>query len=559
MNMMKIVPGLADQLKMKIRICSLGMSLFLLSSHPSWSQSLPLGTPVLENYYRNAQLLGKVDSSISFTIRPLFSAASLQPGQLFDPDSTLQDLSLLAYRGLHQSDNKQFIFQLLPISWQQQYNSKSPYGWNDGVMIPARGYQTMLSAGFFAKIGPFSVQLRPESVYAANRDYDLLDIYGGAPDLPAQFGKGPYSKTSWGQSSIRLTVGPVSLGLSNENLWWGPGMRNSLLMSNHAQGFKHLTLNTVRPIQSPIGSFELQMIGGKLEGSGYSYLDNIPAYAEWRYLSSFAMTYQPRWIPGLFFGLTRSFQNYHSRVKKFADYVPLFRPLQKVNDKNNVTGSDDWDQLASFYARWLFKEAHAEVYVEYGVNDHAYNLRDFIGSPEHSRTYLFGLTKLTELNNRKGEYIRANLEFTQMSQSIDRMVREAGSWYYHGQIAQGYTHKGEVLGAGIGPGGNLQTLSLSWLKGLKTLGFQMERYVHNDDYYKTYIGDLNGFSRKWVDMSLALQGTWNYKNLLLNANMQFINSLNYQWKLKNYQPNSYYIPENDVFNFHGELGLTYRF
>lgn len=533
--------------------------LFSLMLSRTAAQSLPVGTSVLEDYYRNSQLSGKLDPAISFTVRPLFTEASIQRGQLFDPDSTLQDLSWLAYRGLHQSENKQFKFQLLPLSWQQQYNSAHPYGWNDGAMIPARGYQTMLSAGFFAKLGPLSVQIRPGYVYAQNRDYKILDIYGGAPDLPAQFGHGDYSKTNWGQSSIRLTFGPLSLGLSNENLWMGPGMRNSLLMSNHAPGFKHLTLNTVRPVRTPLGSFEMQMIGGKLEGSGYSYLDNIPANAEWRYLSSFVMTYQPRWVPGLFLGLTRSFQNYHSHVKKFADYVPLFTPFQKVNDKNNVTGADDKDQLASFYARWLFKQAHAEVYFEYGVNDHAYNLRDFIDSPEHSRTYLFGLTKLSKLNTREGEYIRANLEFTQMSQSIDRLVREAGSWYYHGLIAQGYTHKGEVLGAGIGPGGNLQSLSLSWLKGLKSLGFQLERYVHNDDYYKASVGDLNGYSRKWVDMSAGLQGTWNYKNLLFNARMQFINSLNYQWKLKNYDAGTYYIPENDVFNFHGDLGITYRF
>jgi hypothetical protein len=481
------------------------------------------------------------------------------PKSTFDPDSTLKKSNWFKYAGNHRDKSSAFNFYILPLSWQQQYNSKSPAGWNDGAMIPARGYQSMISGGFFAKAGPLTIQLRPEYVYAQNRDFETIDLYGGAPDLPAQFGKGTYDRLDWGQSSIRLNVGPMSIGLSNENLWFGPGMRNSLLMSNNARGFKHLTLNTIRPIRSPIGSFEMQLIGAKLEGSGYSYLDQIPEKAEWRYLSTFAMSFQPRWLPGLFVGLTRSFQNYNPQVNTFADYVPLFTPFQKVNDVKNVTGADDKDQLASFFARWIFTKAHAEVYVEYGVNDHAYNLRDFNGSPEHSRTYLFGFSKMTSFKGRDDQFIRTSLEITQLAQSIDRMVREAGSWYYHGQIAQGYTHKGEVLGAGIGPGGNLQTLNVKWIHGLKQLGIQLERYVHNDDYYTNRVGDYKGYSRKWVDLSAALQGRWDYKNLLISAQAQFINSLNYQWKLKNYDPSTFYIPENDVFNFHGKLGISYRF
>jgi len=536
------------------------LSILLLCA-PFWgqSQSLSVGDEILEEYYRNAQLAGQLDSSISFNIRPLFPGNWKKAKSTFDPDSTLKTSNWLIFAANHKNNSSAFKFHILPLSWQQQYNSKSPAGWNDGAMIPARGYQTMISGGFFAKMGPLTIQLRPEYVYAENKNYESLDLYGGAPDLPVRFGNDTHNQLDWGQSSIRLNIGPMSVGLSNENLWFGPGIRNSLLMSNNARGFKHLTLNTIRPIRSPIGSFEMQLIGARLEGSGYSFLDQIPNYAEWRYLSSFAMSFQPRFVPGLFVGLTRSFQSYNPQVKTFADYVPLFTPFQKVNDVNNVTGSDDKDQLASFFARWLFTKAHAEVYVEYGVNDHAYNLRDFNGSPEHSRTYLFGISKMSPFKGRKGQFIRTSLEITQMSQSIDRMVRDAGSWYYHGQIAQGYTHKGEVLGAGIGPGGNLQSLDVKWIHGLKQLGIQLERFVHDDDYYNTRIGELNGYSRKWVDLSLALQGRWDYKNLMISAKAQFINSLNYQWKLKNYDSSTFYIPENDVFNFHGRLGISYRF
>ena len=33
-------------------------------------------------------------------------------------------------------------------------------------MIPNRGYQQLVSFGFFAELGPLSIQFKPESVYA---------------------------------------------------------------------------------------------------------------------------------------------------------------------------------------------------------------------------------------------------------------------------------------------------------------------------------------------------------------------------------------------------------
>ncbi|WP_404877454.1 capsule assembly Wzi family protein, partial [Klebsiella pneumoniae] len=56
----------------------------------------------------------------------------------------------------------------------------------------------------------------------------------------------------------------LSVGISSENLWWGPGIYNSLLMSNNAPGFWHLTFNSRKPLKTPIGDFEWQLIGGKL-------------------------------------------------------------------------------------------------------------------------------------------------------------------------------------------------------------------------------------------------------------------------------------------------------
>jgi hypothetical protein len=186
-------------------------------------------------------------------------------------------------------------------------------------------------------------------------------------------------------------------------------------------------------------------------------------------------------------------------------------------------------------------------------------LRDFAGSPDHGRAYVFGISKLVPIRNKQDEFIEINAEIDQLSESVDRLVRPADGFYQHGAVAQGYTNVGQVLGAGTGSGGNLQSLDISWLKGLGKLGIGFERYEHNADFYNLFIKDLNGQSRRWVDYSLALKGELAYKNLLFSAKIQGIKSLNYQWGMKDYIASEYYIPHNDVFNLHGELGVSFRF
>lgn len=545
-------------------------AILLLGFGKLHAQTLPVGS-VAEDLYRTKQLTGEVAKS-SFSIRPLTTDPT-------EPDSISRKNSLSPGITPYRFAKSSGIIKLLPVSLDLHFNSDHPYGWNDGVMIPSKGLQTVVSAGIFAKLGIFSVQIQPEFLTAQNLPFNGFDFEKSDADLskyyqfysnidaPEQFGTQSYNKVSWGQSSVRLTYGPASIGFSTENLWWGPGIQNSLLLTNNAPGFKHFTLNTTRPVHTPIGAFEGQIIGGWLEESGHSPLVKrttafgsnlyIARRNEKRYLSGLNINYQPKWIPGLSLGFIRTFMAYQSDLKKVGDYVPFFVKLQKeTGDQDDF----DRDQRISLYARWLFQKANAELYFEYGINDNAYNFRDFLGSPDHGRAYIFGLNKLVPLANRDDQFLQINAEINQLSQTIDRTVRPAGSFYQHFGVNQGYTHYGQVLGAGSGTGGNLQTLQINWINKIRKIGFSIQRFEHNMDFYDMYLGDINQLSRKWVDFAVGVNGQWDYKNLVFRTKLQGIQSLNYQWLLKDYVPGDVnYIPHNDVFNFHGEVGVTYRF
>ena len=520
----KVVRGLKKQI-----LCVIILSLFVSFA---FAQNLNVGLLSFEEFYRRSQVLGHVDSTISFTVRPL-SLASIAV-----KDSNLSRLGYF----IHNSPNSKAKVQILPLLFKQQYYSNPTSSRNDGFMLPTKGYQTLVSTGAYAQFGPLSIQLRPEFIYAGNEVHDVRPYHFGNMDMPAKFGSKPLSQIGWGQSSIRLDFGPLSMGLSNENLWWGPGIQNSLLMSNSAAGFKHLTLNTNRPVQIPVGSFEAQIIAGRLEGSGF----NTSLPKDWRYLSGLAFTFQPKWIPGLFFGLTRSFQIYNTDMDgSFGDLFPFFQAYQKENTNEDAKRRD---QLTSVFSRFIMPKSKSEIYFEYGLNDHSANIRDFLMSPEHSRSYLLGMNKLIPYKQRESEFIQFSAEIIRMEQSIDRVIREAGEWYTHYQVLHGYTHRGEVLGAGIGPGGNLQTLQVGWVKGLKQIGIQLERFEHNGDLANAY-----GFS-PWIDFSLAAVADWTFNKFLINAKLQGIQSINYQWKdgMKNR-------PKQNIFNINAQLGLMYSF
>jgi len=525
-----------------------------------YGQSLPVGTPTLEDAYRRAQLVGSFDESVSFTLRPFYPSYINANGQ--SDSSALKE--------------ERILFKLLPLTLMQQYNSDHPEGLDDGSMIPARGYQTMFRGGVFANYRWLSIQFMPEFVYAENRAYQGLtdkhsdgiwQVYNNDIlnyiDIPERFGKTSYKKAFWGQSSIRLTFDPISIGISNENLWWGPGMQNALLMTNNAPGFKHITINTVRPIRTFIGSFEGQLIGGRLDASGYPGIDStrlsqhgITYFAkphDWRYLSGLTLTYQPKWLPGLFLGAARSYIGYHQDFTGnfIDDYFPvLTTDVMKEMLGFNMNLATRTDELASVFIRWVMPKSHMEVYLEYGREDNCLDATDLLLELEYSDGYILGFRKLTPLKNHKDEFIDISAEISRLEKNViswNRAYSAAGVWYIHGPVYDGYTHNGQYLGSGIGTSSNMQSLNISWVKKMKRVGLEFKRVAHEEDFW--YFASRNP-KNHWVDIGGAVIGEWDYKQFLINTKIQLVGSNNYQYL---------YSPGKITYNFHTELGITYLF
>ena len=520
-------------------------SLFIVFGTASYSQTLPVGTPLLEERARLNQLRGELDGNTSFLIRPLYPKGI----QASDSLALTADSARLSIDQNVLYTKSKISVSLLPLTVKQQYNSHHPFGWNDGAMIPAKGYQGMLSAGVYTKVGPLSIQLQPELVFAQNSTFTTFptslddNIWKSyyyvlnRIDAPERFAEGTYSKLLTGQSSVRFNYKRLSLGVSTESLWWGPGVRNSLVMSNNAPGFAHFTFNTTAPVETKIGSFEWQVVSGLLKGSDILPPDTArtfqgqrlyrPKLDGDRYLNGMVVTWNPKWTKGLHLGVGRAFYQYKSNVTSDLNgYLPVVSALFKSKAKKEDAFGRD--QLISLFARMVLPESRAEFYFEYGRNDHAQNIRDFILEPEHARAYIIGVKKL--FPTAKGREVELFGEVTHLQNPSTQSVRPLEGWYTHYQVRHGYTHRGQILGAGIGPGGSSQTLGLNWLKGASKFGGVIERVVHNNDFYYDAFADQQEFGRHWVDLSFSLNKSWMKKRFIYSANLGLVRSYNYKWQ-----------------------------
>ncbi len=516
-----------------------------------FSQSLPSNQFTLEEYLRRGQLMGKF-SSLSFLTRPFLS-----------PDSIDLDNSHYAYPILEKDSTYYYSLELklLPISMGSQFGSGNPYP-EGGKFLQAKGYQQLVSAGIYGSFGPLSIQFQPEFIFAQNKNFNSGISKANGIEYVEIFGQGTYSKFLPGQSSIRLNYGAFSVGASTENIWWGPGQYNSLLFSNNAFGFQHLTLNTRNPAKTFLGSFEGQFIMGKLE--------NFTPFTrngkeDWRYVNGISFSYQPKWIPGLFFGASRVFQQYSSfNNMTLGYYFPIFEGFQKINliDPNSPDfNSTEYDnrlqsQQLTGFARLVIPKAKAELYFEYGRRDHAVDWREFLLNPEHARAYLVGFKKLITLPNES--FFQINGEILQQQESINFLARYGVfgglSWSSHG-IEQGFTHQGQMLGPGVGPSSNVQTLETAWVKGVKKLGIRWERLNRHQDIYTRVFNNPSEIER-WVDYSARLLADWQFDNLLVSTTTNFVYTLNNQWNISETSTPAFPKGKN-TFMVVGQVNLIY--
>jgi hypothetical protein len=520
-----------------------GDSLKPISNFRKWYQNLlptpydgpknKLRIPMAVGYYdfddniRDLQLLGKLQPEQSLTIRPYILTPKL------GYDSLLAMIDPEFENHGHLVERKHSDIQLLPINFLQKYNSHHPYGWNDGPLSFSKGYQFVGSGGVYLRLRNIHLTLRPEFFKTASDPYEISADWGQRTSA--------LSKLTLGQSSLRIDFGPLSVGASTQNLSLGPGRYSSLLMSNNAPGFNHFSIGTNKPLKTPLGSFELSIIGGTLTANEKQGFENknlkiSSINKNTRYLNLLTISYIPPFFNNLFLGANRAFHQFTliGPSKDFKiDYMPVLLPLfRNVYQDNSLA----IDQVISGFVKYIFPKANAEVYFEYGWNDGKSNSRDLILDMSHSAASIYGLKKIQYLSNNS--YLNLEVEATRMTETPSLLQRLAGNWYEHGRLTEGYTNENQIMGAGSGFGNNVQSFSLSWNKGWTKYGIKFQ-HISQNPIETTNVLEYDGGAPNWDDYAYGIQLKQKYNHFIFNLNMEWVNSKNYLWQNNNKVSNVY--------------------
>jgi hypothetical protein len=496
---------------------------------------IAVGYTDFDENIRDLQLLGKLPTDYSLTIRPYILPKSVTY------DSLLKAIDPSIVNNGHLVHKKHFDLQLLPINFLQKYNSHHPYGWNDGPLSFSKGYQYLVSAGMYMHWRNIHLTLRPEYFRTASDKYEIGNGWGQVnPSL---------NKLILGQSSLRMDLGPVSIGGGSNNLWLGPGYYSSLIMSNNAEGFGHVELTTNRPIKSPIGNFELILLGGSLtQNKNQSFenktLTNIELIDNrTRYINLINLTFNPKYFNNLYIGINRVFHtlNPKNSINFQKDYLLVINSFFRNQYRDDNTPID---QLISVYSKYIFPKENAEIYFEYGLNDGSSNLRELLTDLSHSSASIFGIRKIQKINTKS--FIAITAEATRMSQTPSYLLRNAGNWYEHGQLKSGYTNENQILGAGSGFGNNVQTLSVEFKSIKYTLGIKFQHVEQNPrrlegEDVNLWLGKIN-----WNDYSYGINSKVNFRKIIFKIDLQWLNSINYLWQNNN-NKNNFYLFFNTIY------------
>lgn len=475
-------------------------------------------------------------------------------------------------------------FQIAPVSTLGSFNSTYANGINDGAPWQGRGFNGRFEAGLHYSNSWLSIDLLPEFWVAQNSDFDTMETplssgwgdyykvydqenqtYIFQPfDSLQRYGDELYYEFDFGQSHIEANYKElIELSLSTRNFSYGSAKYNPIIVSKHSKAIPNLNFGTYDKLESPIGNIEFKMTYGIMKESDF-YDNGSPD--ENAFLSSLTLGYEPWFIPGLSLGVNTLYY----RPYKNAELNDLFGPINIITSaitsggKGGATGahsgSDDTDQFASVVADWKAPGTNFHIFMEWGRNDFNGGLENMLTTPEHSQAFSIGASYLLEYGI--GDFL-LSVEFTELKQERDHVYRPAGPWYRHGwgeSWHQGFVNNGQIMGAPIGPGSNSQTVEVTYFKNRQKYSLIFNRTLFDNDYYYNVYVPIVGLDDKseggnWFNSSLYAH-RWKM-SLMLNSTIIFNNFDLYAGAEVAHYYNFNYIPDNDKWNFYGQLGIRY--
>lgn len=350
-----------------------------------------------------------------------------------------------------------------------------PDGRGNGAAVAAVGQSVSLSGGWRFQWRWLDLQFAPELHATQNEAFTTFAAGDSArsgfsspwyfgrysADLPSRHGSENLAMLWLGESGIWASGARWRVGATTQLPAWSAGPGESIVLGRSAAGIPRLEATWRQP--TSLGELQLRWFGGAAVES--RFFDQDPKN-------------DLRGIAGARVSFARSlWQLGVSRTVMDGrrDRAPLAAALLPVARAK----TDSVIEMLAADLRFTQPASGTDLWLELARQAPLRSFREFALLPSEGLAIRVGVSQALVVSDRRRWVL--GFETLRMEMPPQRRDRVDQDLYTSPTVVHGWTHRGEPLGSGIGPGGQRQILSVDRERVGSSFGFFAERVRWNDD------------------------------------------------------------------------------
>ena len=348
-------------------------------------------------------------------------------------------------RQLMLSNNQQSLF-IRPLLFQSNhsklslfvknqlfFNENGPNLENMGNRWIGKGlsYFTSINISYSSKF----INLNIEPYYFINenkyiRNKNRLSPYSEHPNVynvlndNRSFSSQPYKVYGIRESILFFNINQIGFGISNTNMWWGPGIHSTLTMTNNTTGFPHIIIGTLNERRINNVGINIRYI--------FSQLNKVRGDP---YFTALVFSTRIYSNPIISFGLSRNYLSgglptdrpFSGMDAALLPFESLFIDTKEDKYQSGWEAHDPWDQTMSGFITLEFPASKLKLFIELGTDDHRQNLMDLRSQPDHNAASIIGLRKYSFFNNKS---LFGGFEYANIKRSYTYKDRGSGGMWW---------------------------------------------------------------------------------------------------------------------------------
>lgn len=229
-----------------------------------------------------------------------------------------------------------------------------------------RGFSIFNSFNISYRGKYFAGSAEPFHFFNQNRNYEApvrIPLLSGLNDNFAH-SESPYQSAGVRETQLYVHYKGIGGGYSNANMWWGPGIHSSLMMTNNTTGFGHIMLGTLDEKRYKNWGFNGRYV--------FSKFDKKSLYEPFYSSVMFGVTYYSN--PIVTIGLSKAVQvgGTHPSADTVSVKQAMLAFLAGITARDVSTYRDRWstdDHTFTGYIEATFPNSKLKIFLEVGRND----------------------------------------------------------------------------------------------------------------------------------------------------------------------------------------------